>query len=474
MQWLAMICVLFFCGTGLAEDTKFDDAIEKYVTNCKETMKVKGNVMLAYYYINPPTYGEIPSFNVANFNAKSELRNGNDKSRILLQAACICTDIPNNTFDYIVVPFMLNDVTKDALTLCMFHDDDTKYEDVFTFPVSLLSSWMMAQYMARMPRTLMAPASESPLADCIDYYGNPTASVPNQKACYYVNYAAFTENDGKIETVNKNAYYGPFLGSQYPDFRRIQDLAESKTPILDFMTEFDFVMCSLIKSNSRLSPSIYKTGCRHKVFNNAHKVIIVTCCCIGHTDPNCKQVTEAVKDKKIICLDGTLSGGFTSFSFATKCPYTAVKKYYRQLSFRRERNDDSFEDLQALEITTDPTISCDKSLGCSSSYATECPEMSVDVVHKGCCSDTDFCNLKDAMSSNIKRCTATFGENQEKSGCAVVFYRSNNQWYRSSPVWFEMEESVLIHLYSSQVWNVAYNVSLGFLIDKSVDSTSTY
>uniref|UniRef100_A0A7E4VTH6 COesterase domain-containing protein n=1 Tax=Panagrellus redivivus TaxID=6233 RepID=A0A7E4VTH6_PANRE len=66
MRSLPVFCALFFCGLGYAEDTKFDDAIVKHVTNCKKTMKVKGNVMLAYYYINPPTYGEIPSFNVAN------------------------------------------------------------------------------------------------------------------------------------------------------------------------------------------------------------------------------------------------------------------------------------------------------------------------------------------------------------------------------------------------------------------------
>uniref|UniRef100_A0A7E4VIQ1 VWFD domain-containing protein n=1 Tax=Panagrellus redivivus TaxID=6233 RepID=A0A7E4VIQ1_PANRE len=68
--------------------------------------------------------------------------------RVFLQTACICTKIPINTYDYIVVPFTSNETTKDALTLCMFHDDVTDYADVFTSPVSLLSSWMMAQYIS--------------------------------------------------------------------------------------------------------------------------------------------------------------------------------------------------------------------------------------------------------------------------------------------------------------------------------------
>uniref|UniRef100_A0A7E4ZY33 SCP domain-containing protein n=1 Tax=Panagrellus redivivus TaxID=6233 RepID=A0A7E4ZY33_PANRE len=487
MLWLPVAIVLFFCGLGYAEDTKFNDAIEKYVTNCKENMKVKGNVMMAYYYINPPTYGEIPSFNLANFNVKSELRNEKAESEILLKAACICTDIPINTFDYIVVPFVLNKVTKDALTLCMFHDDDTKYDDVFTFPVSLLSSWMMAQYMARMPRTLMAPASESSLADCIDYYGNPTTAVPNQNVCYYVNYAAFEEIEGRIKTVVKNAYYGPFLGSQYPDFRRLQDLAESETPILDFMTEFDYVLCSLIKTRSWLSSTKYKTGCRLKVFNKARKIVIVGCCCAGQNDPNCSEVTEAVRNNKTLCLDGELSGGTTSFYFASQCPFTATKNYERVLSNGITEDTDSFEHLQALSITSQPTIEFKQSSACRVSYATECIAVSVDVVHKGCCTGKDFCNLENALTKpkNLEiwyrgispACPRGYPRGYHPNLISPGGFRipdgamARNKKQVDAPSFFTEPTINGFYLYSSQISDVAYNVSLGFLTNKNVEAS---
>uniref|UniRef100_A0A7E4VTZ4 VWFD domain-containing protein n=1 Tax=Panagrellus redivivus TaxID=6233 RepID=A0A7E4VTZ4_PANRE len=85
----------------------------------------------------------------------------------------------------------------------------------------------------------------------------------------------------------------------------------------------------MLKTKTRLTAGIIETGCKFRAYlEDWSKLVVVQCCCDGHDDPNCAEVTSAVKEKKILCFDGTLTPN-ARFYFAKECHYTVTKHYKR-------------------------------------------------------------------------------------------------------------------------------------------------
>uniref|UniRef100_A0A7E4ZX51 Uncharacterized protein n=1 Tax=Panagrellus redivivus TaxID=6233 RepID=A0A7E4ZX51_PANRE len=440
-----------------AKDSSFTDVVDKYAKTCIDKTPVDGRMTILYRSVK--LYDEFPPFNVKSFDAKSELqRNPRKASDVLLKTACICADIKINGYEFIVVPFMVNGLAEDALTLCVFHDSMTTFPVVLDIPPFGFGHWMIAQYIARMPRSVAAPPSDASSIRCIDAKGHPTATIPGQKACYYWSFAKFVKNKDDIG-VAEHAYSGPFLGSQLPDFNDLASFSETGSTSADFATLFDYVTCSLLKTQSRLTSDEFQTGCRYRGFYDSalNKLAMVFCCCDGPDDPNCRNVNEAIKEQKIVCLKGSIDSE-TSFYFAKECPYTSVKKFDRILP-----KDEASEHRYALELTR-PDVMFNSLSECNSTTVTSCHELSVDIAESGCCSGSNFCSLYRALSNLIPRCKRYYGENQKIEGCSVVFYRAGDQWHQASTVW--------ILLYTARLpgTDLTYSVSFGFMAEKRVES----
>uniref|UniRef100_A0A7E4ZXD3 VWFD domain-containing protein n=1 Tax=Panagrellus redivivus TaxID=6233 RepID=A0A7E4ZXD3_PANRE len=316
-----------------------------------------------------------------------------------------------------------------------------------------------------MKRSLNAPATEA--TDCIDNDGHPMHNIIGQTTCYYVNYAKFEEGAAAIE-VNQAWYYGPFLGSMIPNMMELAVTAQSRN-YLNFVTQLDVVMCSLLKNHTRLDSTVLKTGCRFETFRDERstlKLVAVVCCCSGKDDPNCKEVTEAVKEKKTLCVGGTDRS--LTFYFAKICSHKVVKEYER-IGVTNDEGTPTFQHLKALRHTATTAI-YEKDATCKALQTVTCQKSIVYDTDEGCCSHAHFCNLHRSLNLQLKRCFWSFGEKQEVDGCRVIFYRADGKWYTSSSLWFEMKQSKLIHLYAV-AGNAPYTVSRALLVERNVDPT---
>uniref|UniRef100_A0A7E4VSJ5 Secreted protein n=1 Tax=Panagrellus redivivus TaxID=6233 RepID=A0A7E4VSJ5_PANRE len=175
---LCIFCVLFVAINVCTQDMSYSDAIKKYVTDCAKNTPTDGRMTVSYF-TKDALFKTMDSVYVKQFDTKKQLRRYSP-SEVLMQAACICTEVAMNSYEIIVSPMITQENKVDALTLCAFHDRSTDLGAVMDFPINFLNSWLHAQFWAQMPRTLFAPVGSIPAVSCIGNDGHPTQLVPGQ------------------------------------------------------------------------------------------------------------------------------------------------------------------------------------------------------------------------------------------------------------------------------------------------------
>uniref|UniRef100_A0A7E4UX79 Sema domain-containing protein n=1 Tax=Panagrellus redivivus TaxID=6233 RepID=A0A7E4UX79_PANRE len=68
--------------------------------------------------------------------------------------------------------------------------------------------------------------------------------------CYYYNYVLYKRTDNYVDKIEERNDFGPFLGSQLPDFTRLATVISQD--VLSFAMNQYFYMCAVVKRNDRV------------------------------------------------------------------------------------------------------------------------------------------------------------------------------------------------------------------------------
>uniref|UniRef100_A0A7E4VVV7 ZP domain-containing protein n=1 Tax=Panagrellus redivivus TaxID=6233 RepID=A0A7E4VVV7_PANRE len=450
MLWLYAFCAIianYVCAFRKVRP------MEDYFYSCVQGLD--GVFDIYYLSADPYAYGRLDSFKV-NRNVKFDFVSLDEtyKTDNLMRVGCVCTVIQFNSYQYIVMPMMIDGLMSDALTLCIYRDSSKSVMDVMNLPTDSLEHYMIAQYVVQMPRSLVDYTLEGK-HDCINKNGQPSSIIPGQKMCYYYNYVLYKKTNLYVDTIEKRSDNGPFLGSQLPDFKRLANITLQDP--LAFANYQWFAMCAVVKTAERIDSDLWKPDCVYTEYkDNEHPLYtleIATCCCNAATDPACEQPMKGARDNLTYCSIGNQdrkNGEFGNFCATTIHQVYVIHEGNWELLIANEGKTKEAKYFPAKQYLPSVEIQC------AGYYAI--------VSQASYCSGTSFCNSHLGSNLLIKRCHYSFALDFKTNGCAVVFYNETGKLHVVSPAWFDMEKSEVYHLFTSTHNGFSYDVSAAFLV----------
>uniref|UniRef100_A0A7E4ZYX4 Sodefrin-like factor n=1 Tax=Panagrellus redivivus TaxID=6233 RepID=A0A7E4ZYX4_PANRE len=435
----------------------FKDSLEEYVKGCTDNLKLRGYFSLAYLKANPVVFQYFENQDISKFNIKQMIGEQVQVTRAFMMLSCICTDLKDREFEYFVSPFTDNeDNYADALTVCVYHKKKIiDIENVLDIPQRSLKMYLLAKYIQLMPRQLSdypnKPENMVNFTGCIDTYGYATKNLPGQNTCVFVSYAKVSTAGRDYQVVEKGSYYGPFLFTQLPRLIKFQK-NDNGIAMLLLALKIKWVLCSILKTKSRLAKEQFETGCiylKKEKIDDDNYYHLATCCCQGHDDPNCAQVSNAFtgKDKEVICHTDKDSVDQNTLPFAKHCVFHRTIKYSEP-----DKN-------LLLTFHSGNAYNYSGEAECKPHTTTKCRGSYMYTTEYQCCNDSNFCNLKlreQSMPSGNERCH--HGDFMKDQKCTLIAYRdSKSQEFKYvSPIYIDFKRSELVFLGTVSKYSVHF------------------